>query len=70
MIYELKEIIFQSNVLQDIDNHPDYQFIAVGHSLGGAVAALTLYEAVNRGYINRNYNEPVLITFGQPKNGK
>ena len=66
---ELKEIIFQSNVLQDIDNHPGYQVIAVGHSLGGAVATLTLYEAVNRGYISAENNEPVLITFGQPRTG-
>ena len=69
VMVELKEIIFQSNVLQDIDNHPGYQFIAVGHSLGGAVATLTLYEAVNRGYISADYNEPVLITFGQPRTG-
>ena len=66
---ELKEIIFTSDVLSDIDNHPGYQFISVGHSLGGAVATLVLYEAVNKGFIYPNYNEPVLITFGQPRTG-
>ena len=66
---ELKEIIFTSDVLSDIDNHPGYQFISVGHSLGGAVATLVLYEGVNKGFIHPNYNEPVLITFGQPRTG-
>ena len=63
---ELKDIIFTSEVLSDINNHSGYQFISIGHSLGGAVATLVLYDAVNRGYINPNNNEPVLITFGQP----
>ena len=66
---ELKEIIFTSDILSDIDNHPGYQFISVGHSLGGAVATLVLYEGVNKGFIHPNYNEPVLITFGQPRTG-
>jgi hypothetical protein len=69
VMQELKEIIFTSDVLSDINNHPGYQFISVGHSLGGAVATLVLYDAVNRGYINPKYNEPVLITFGQPRTG-
>lgn len=69
VMIELKEIIFQSNVLIDIDNHPGYQFISIGHSLGGAVASLILYDAVNKNYIKPNINEPVLITFGQPRTG-
>ena len=69
VMIELKEIIFQTNVLKDINEHPGYQFIATGHSLGGAVGALVLYEGVNKGYIDSNLNEPVLITFGQPRTG-
>ena len=67
--YELKEIFFTKDVLDDIQAHPDYQFIATGHSLGGAVATIFLYEAINKGYLDPNRNEPVLITYGQPRTG-
>ena len=66
---ELKETIFTLDVLSDINNHPGYQFISVGHSLGGAIATLVLYEGVNKRFIYPKYNEPVLITFGQPRTG-
>ena len=69
VMIELKEIIFQTNVLIDIDEHPNYQFISIGHSLGGSVATLVLYEAINKKYIDPNLNEPALITFGQPRTG-
>ena len=67
--FELKEIFFTKDVLDDIQAHPDYQFIATGHSLGGAVATIFLYEAINKGYLDPNRNEPVLITYGQPRTG-
>ena len=67
--YELKEIFFTKDVLDDIQAHPDYQFIATGHSLGGAVATIFLYEALNKGFLDPNKNEPVLITYGQPRTG-
>ena len=67
--FELKELIFAPEILEDIDAHPGYQFIATGHSLGGAVATILLYEAVSKGYINPTLNEPVLITYGQPRTG-
>ena len=66
---ELEKLIFTEDVLQDIYEHPGYQFIATGHSLGGAVGCITLYIAINKGYINRSQNEPVLISFGQPRTG-
>ena len=66
---ELREIIFTSKVLSDIDEHPGYQFIATGHSLGGAVASLVLYDAMIKGFIISRLNEPVLITFGLPRTG-
>ena len=69
VMIELKEIIFTPDVVKDITEHPNYQFIAIGHSLGGAVATLVLYDAVNKGYVDSNVNEPVLITFGQPRTG-
>jgi len=67
--YELKEIFFTKDVLDDIQAHPDYQFIATGHSLGGAVATIFLYETINKGFLDPNNNEPVLITYGQPRTG-
>ena len=67
--FELKEIIFTKKVLDDIEAHKDYQFIATGHSLGGAVATIFLYDSVNKKYIDPNRNEPVLITYGQPRTG-
>jgi hypothetical protein len=67
--FELKNLIFSEQVLKDIDAHPGYQIIATGHSLGASVAAIILYEAVSKFYIDPSINEPVLITFGQPRIG-
>jgi hypothetical protein len=67
--FKIKDLLFQKKYLDDINEHPGYQFISVGHSLGGAVATIILYEGVSKGYIDPNKNEPVLITFGQPRTG-
>ncbi|KAL3430826.1 Alpha/Beta hydrolase protein [Aspergillus tetrazonus] len=45
------------------DQYPDYALILVGHSLGGAVAALAGTEMQLRGW------EPVVTTFGEPRVG-
>ena len=65
---EIINLIFTSEVLQDIDSHTGYQFIFIGHSLGGAVASIVLYEAFNKKYITQD-NNPALITFGMPRSG-
>ena len=69
VMLKMKEILFTPEVLSDIDSHPGYQIIVTGHSLGGSVASLIIYEAVSRNYISPEYNEPVLITLGQPRTG-
>ncbi|KAI5306570.1 proteasome component M29 [Ascosphaera pollenicola] len=46
-----------------IHNFPSYQFIVVGHSLGGAVATLAGLEFLLRGW------NPHVVTFGQPRVG-
>jgi hypothetical protein len=69
LAFELREIIFTKEVLDDINAHPGYQLIAIGHSLGGAIASVLLYDGVTKGYIDAELNEPVLITFGQPRTG-
>ena len=66
---ELEKLIFTQDVLDDLSAHSGYQIISTGHSLGGAVATITLYNAVTKGYINPSKNDPVLITFGQPRTG-
>jgi len=43
--------------------HPGYQLTLVGHSLGGAVAALAGLDLVSRGW------NPVVTTFGEPRLG-
>ena len=48
VMIELKDIIFNSDVLINIDNYLDYQFISIGHRLCGSVAALILYEGTNK----------------------
>ena len=44
-------------------SQPDYQLHLVGHSLGGAVAALAALEAQARGW------HPIVTTFGEPRVG-
>ena len=62
----IKNDIFSEEILKDIKSNKDYQIIFTGHSLGGAIANLVSY------YYSKNNlaeNEPVLITFGQPRVG-
>lgn len=46
-----------------IGQYPEYQLILVGHSLGGAVAALASLEFHSRGW------KPQVTTFGEPRVG-
>jgi pimeloyl-ACP methyl ester carboxylesterase len=46
-----------------LNEHPDYQLVLVGHSLGGAVAALAALEFQGRGWT------PQVTTFGEPRLG-
>ena len=65
----IKDIVFTTDTLADIDSHPDYQFIVTGHSLGAAVGAIVLYDAINKNYIDKDTNNPALIGFGMPRAG-
>ena len=65
---EIRDLIFSYENIQDIEAHPGYQFIFIGHSLGGSVAAIELYEAINKNFISQD-NNPALITFGMPRAG-
>jgi len=62
---ELIKFIFKTNVLKNIDEYPNYQFNAIEHNLGGAVASIDLYETVNKVYNDLDVNEPKWIIFEQ-----
>jgi hypothetical protein len=46
-----------------LQNNPGYKLVLVGHSLGGAVAALASLEFQARGW------DPIVTTFGEPRVG-
>lgn len=52
-----------SAVTQAQLQYPDYEVTLIGHSLGGAVAALASLEMYSRGF------NPRITTFGEPKVG-
>ena len=52
-----------SHLLEAVAQYPDYQLTLVGHSLGGAVAALASLEFQARGW------NPQVTTFGEPRIG-
>ena len=67
LIFEkIKNDIFSEEILKDINSNKDYQIIFIGHSLGGAISTLASYYFAT---YNLAENEPVLITFGQPRVG-
>lgn len=51
------------DLLQAMTGNPEYQLHLVGHSLGGAVAALGALEIQGRGW------DPIVTTFGEPRVG-
>ncbi|MCJ1399651.1 hypothetical protein MMC11_002853 [Xylographa trunciseda] len=51
------------HLVEAIKKYPDYQLTLVGHSLGGAVAALASLEFKARGW------NPKVTTFGEPRIG-
>jgi predicted lipase len=57
--------VASSAILPDLEAaiaaYPDYTLTLVGHSLGGAVAALAGLEAESRGW------NPTVTTFGEPR---
>lgn len=51
------------------EKYPTYQYIYVGHSLGGAEAALFAYDSVLSETIKKTEDSPILITYGMPRVG-
>jgi len=48
---------------------PSYQYIFVGHSLGGAIASIFAQDVVKDAVIKKTNSSPLLITYGQPRTG-
>lgn len=65
----LIEKIFSKTNIKKMKLDEGYQVIFTGHSLGGSMACASLFFAVDRGFITRAKNKPVLITYGQPRTG-
>ncbi len=66
---DLLDFIFTPENIEKMKLKEGYQIIFTGHSLGAAMGAVTCLLALDRGYISRAVNMPVLITYGQPRTG-
>jgi hypothetical protein len=69
MYYALKPYVLKEKILNDIKNHENYQLLFTGHSLGGSMANLFAFSVIYNNIIDVNKNQPVLLTFGQPRTG-
>ena len=65
----LVPLVFSEDNISKMKLKQNYQVIFTGHSLGAAVSANMLVMASLKGYINKDKNLPILITFGQPRTG-
>ena len=61
--WNLTSSVILPHIEAALSAYPAYQITLVGHSLGGAVAALAGLELINRGW------DPVVTTFGEPRIG-
>lgn len=61
--WTVTEEIIGDVVAQLVQDYPDYELVLVGHSLGGAVAALAGLDFEARGW------KPTVTTFGEPRVG-
>ena len=62
-----KDMKFYLNKIKE-DKDID-QFIFTGHSLGGAIASIALFDVMQEKLLPRTENSPALFTFGQPRTG-
>ena len=69
LYYALKPYVLKEKILNDIKNHENYQLLFTGHSLGGSMANLFAFSVIYNNIIDVNKNQPVLLTFGQPRTG-
>ena len=61
--WQLTRPTIKKLVVAALDLYPGYELVLVGHSLGGAVAALGALEFISMGY------KPQVTTFGEPRIG-
>ena len=63
---ELLEYIYTPEINKLIKKN--YQLIATGHSLGGAIAEAFIYSSLIKNKITKK-NSPIALTFSQPRVG-
>ena len=66
-ILKIFDSIFDEKTNYYIQNK--YSIVSTGHSLGGAIAQVFMYFAITKNKINIQNNEPMTITYSQPKPG-
>ena len=65
----LLPVVFTEENISKMKLKQNYQVIFTGHSLGAAVCSNMLIMATLKGYISKEKNLPILVTFGQPRTG-
>lgn len=68
-LYALFKDDLEKTLEELFKNFRNYQFIFTGHSLGGAMAAISVINSVKYGGLKPLTNSPMLITYGQPRVG-
>uniref|UniRef100_A0A0K0DY55 Lipase_3 domain-containing protein n=1 Tax=Strongyloides stercoralis TaxID=6248 RepID=A0A0K0DY55_STRER len=65
--YDLWNIGMETDLHKLIVQHPSYQFLTVGHSLGGSMASMAAAYCVKKKYFQTENVK--LVTFGEPRTG-
>lgn len=65
--YQQLQRCLEANILEMIQEHPDYKVAVSGHSLGGAIASIAAFQLVKRNIVPAN--KLVLYTYGMPRVG-
>ena len=64
---QILDLIFTDEIINLL--RKNYQIVSTGHSLGGAMAQTFMYFAIRKNKIDKNKNNPMIITYSQPKAG-
>lgn len=71
-VYRYTSKMFYKEIKRIIDlkeEYKNYQIIFSGHSLGGMLASVFAFDSIEKKAIDKEKNNPVLISLGAPKTG-